>query len=159
MRKKSRRSLLKIFWGEDRGVAATEFALVAPVFIFLIIGVFDYGSLMFERMRMENMAHSAADYMVAGGAEEYLADDLFQNYFSDETQQSGSPISLQTERSCECENGGAISCDAGVCEGGLNDYKRQFQTVEISKTYRLSFSYPGLPEEQVITGRARIQVR
>lgn len=152
-------SLLKLFLGEEKGVAATEFALAAPLFIFLVIGIFDYGRLTFERMRMENLAHSAADYMVAGGEEDYLMDDLFQNYFPEDDRESATTISLQTDRSCECESGASISCETGICEGGANDYKRQFQTVEVSRTYRLSFSYPGLPEEQILRGRARMQVQ
>ncbi len=152
-------STITRFLKNESGVAATEFALVAPILIFLLIGVFDYGMLVRERMKMENIANSAADYMVAGGDEDYLAEDLLQNYFPDDDEQTVSTISIETERVCECESGSSISCEADICSGGESDYKRQFQTVEVSRPYQLLFAYPGLEQEQVLRGRARMQVR
>lgn len=151
---------MKKFISGEGGVAAVEFALVAPVLLFLLVGTFDYGMLVFERMRMENLAHSATDYMVAGGNEADLADDLFANYFpDDEAEETISSIAIEAERFCECEDGSAISCETDICPGGEDDYKRQFQTVDVTRTYELLFSYPGLTREQVLTGRARIQIR
>ena len=54
------------FIKDKSGVAATEFALIAPVFLLLLIGVIDYGVYMNNVMHLENTARSAAQYVVQG---------------------------------------------------------------------------------------------
>ncbi|MCB1556674.1 MAG: pilus assembly protein [Alphaproteobacteria bacterium] len=58
------------------GVAATEFALIAPVFALFLAGVFDYGMYINTNMRMENTARSAAEYVIQGGDSGLISDDV-----------------------------------------------------------------------------------
>lgn len=43
-----------------RGVAAVEFALVLPVLLALLLGIFDYGYVFFVRLGMTNAAREGA---------------------------------------------------------------------------------------------------
>lgn len=49
------------------GAAAVEFALVLPVLILLLIGMFDYGALAFQTMEVQAAAHAGADYAIHNG--------------------------------------------------------------------------------------------
>lgn len=49
------------------GVAAIEFALIAPAFAILLLGVSEYGLLVFERSQMTSAVNTGVRYYMAGG--------------------------------------------------------------------------------------------
>jgi Flp pilus assembly protein TadG len=53
---------IRQFWSSTAGVAATEFALVAPIFIVLTLGVIDVGTAVFERFELKTAARVGAEY-------------------------------------------------------------------------------------------------
>ena len=57
----------------QRGVAAVEFALIAPILLILLIGVFDFGMFINTQMRLENLSRSIAEYIIQGGEEDHVA--------------------------------------------------------------------------------------
>ncbi|MDQ4213403.1 pilus assembly protein [Microbacterium capsulatum] len=48
---------------EDRGVAAVEFAILLPVLILLMLGIFEFGRLFNEQVTVTNAAREAARVM------------------------------------------------------------------------------------------------
>lgn len=55
-------SLLWAWKGDQRGSVAVEFALVAPVLLFLLAGVVDIGSATYARLSLDARVTAAAEY-------------------------------------------------------------------------------------------------
>ena len=54
------------FAKDRRGIAAVEFALIGPVMLFLLIGVFETASLIFAKWSLESAAYDAARFGSTG---------------------------------------------------------------------------------------------
>lgn len=52
--------------GEKRGQSLVEFALVAPIFFLLVMGIFDFGRLFFTQMTLQNALRQAGRFAVTG---------------------------------------------------------------------------------------------
>ena len=50
----------------DRGQSLVEFALVAPLFFILVMGIFDFGRLFFTQMTLQHALRQAGRYAVTG---------------------------------------------------------------------------------------------
>ncbi|MBY0407901.1 MAG: pilus assembly protein [Rickettsiales bacterium] len=48
------------FWREQDGVSALEFALIAPVFLFLLSGIIEFSLIMLTNTVMESAAHATS---------------------------------------------------------------------------------------------------
>jgi len=58
---------LRACLSDHRGVAAMEFALLAPVLTTLVIGLVDFGNLAYASMEVQVAAHAGADYALHSG--------------------------------------------------------------------------------------------
>lgn len=147
------KKLFRNYLQNSDGVAAVEFALLAPVLIFIFVGMFDFGRYLQQKMQLDNMARNAAEYVRHGGD----ADNLETDVFAEATPASAQADALQitAEENCECAAGVDVSCSA---VNGCNGYMRRFFSVELQQTYRPLFNYPGLPDNITLTGFSRMQV-
>ena len=143
----------KNFLRDTRGAAAAEFALLAPVLLFLMIGVADFGRYLHMKMQLDNLARNAAEYVRQGGDPDYLQQDvLLQAEFLGSDTES---LQVTAEEFCECYDGVEAICSAtSPCGGG---YMRRFFAVELQQSFRSMLPYPGLPEEVILTGFSRMQ--
>lgn len=56
------------YLGESaKGVAAIEFAFIAPALVALLLGITEYGLLIFERSKMTSAVGTGSHYFMAGG--------------------------------------------------------------------------------------------
>jgi len=55
--------------GDRRGIAAVEFALIAPILIFVAIGVNDLAQLTTKQNDMHSGVSAAAEYIMRGGSD------------------------------------------------------------------------------------------
>lgn len=131
------------------GVAATEFALIAPIFAMLLVGTADMGMYILENMRLQNAAHAAASYVAQAQSEENAATVAAEIY------NGRGQIDVDTELACECADGVPLVCPASC---GADDYQRRFINITINGTFNSLFPYPGLPEEMSLAGYARMRV-
>ncbi|MEQ8666818.1 MAG: TadE/TadG family type IV pilus assembly protein [Rhodospirillales bacterium] len=60
---------IRSFRRNRRGVTAVEFALVAPVFLYLLIGIFEVALMMFGIAMVETAAQNAARQLLTGTAQ------------------------------------------------------------------------------------------
>lgn len=135
------------------GVAAVEFALLAPILIFIFVGMFDFGRYLQQKMQLDNMARNAAEYVRHGGDADNLATDVLAE--ATPASAEADALEITTEENCECSGGIGISCSA---TGGCGGYMRRFFSIELQQTYRPLFDYPGLPDNIILTGFSRMQV-
>lgn len=135
------------------GAAAVEFALLAPLFVMLIMGIADFGVYVNQRMQLENLARAAVEYVVKGGEEENVQADVLEAALPPSELEE---VTAEAEATCECSSSGAAGVCGTSCENGA--YQRRFYSMSITRTYNPLFVYPGLPEQISITGYARLQV-
>lgn len=140
------------FFKSESGVAAVEFSLVAPILIFLMIGLMDMGIYIRDRMKLEQISRAAVDYVMQGGLEENITTDIL-NYYD---QAHADQYTISTERVCTCSDGVAQTCDAVSCDSG--DYSRQFFQVNIDRTFQTTFPYPGISDEISLKGHSRMRL-
>lgn len=152
---------LSYFFRND-GVAAVEFALVAPFLLLLLIGLYDLGSYMNQKMRLENAARAAAEYVNQGGDEADLQSDIVLLTEFSASSESLDTLQMETEYVCECTGGAVVDCDTGTCDDGSGDtdtYMRRYFLVNLNMTMQPVIPYPGLPGALGLSGDARIQVQ
>ena len=157
--------LFKRWKRNEEGVAAIEFSFIAPILLLLCVGMLDFGMVIYEKMRLENMAQAAADYLINGGSDDNLEDDVLNAYKSDsesaqEEQRGISVLDINIDLQCECSDGSSINCSlANTCgeavEGG---YRRRFYSVTVGKQYETFLPYGVIPQQIDLQGSARIQL-
>jgi hypothetical protein len=64
---------------QERGIAATEFGLMAPVFILLMMGLFDLGHMMYARAVFEGAVEKAARASSLETGDTAAADQMVEN--------------------------------------------------------------------------------
>lgn len=147
-------SLPSLFLKSDSGAAAVEFAMTAPLLILLMVGIFDMGSYIRDRMRLEQISRAAVDYVMQGGQDENIKQDVVSYY--DQAGTDAGLYDVSSERVCTCSDGVAQSCSAVSC--GSGDYSRQYVEVTINRTYTTLFDYPGIPHSINLAGSARMRL-
>jgi Flp pilus assembly protein TadG len=140
----------------ERGIAAIEFAIIAPVLIFLVIGVADYGMFMNQKMKLQDLTVMAVQYVSQGGsASNVVANVIDTSDYYIAAAAKGQVISVTTSDVCECSGGVSKACNLTCPNAG--DYLRHFFAVTLQSTYTPIFAYPGLPASMTLQGYSRIQ--
>ena len=133
---------MKLFTGKFRrnkdGVAATEFALIAPVLVFQLLGICDYCLYMNTVIRLELATRGAAQYMLNGGDPENIVEDVIIPSNLGVAAANADDVLVRQDVVCRCGDGTEISCDT-TC--GAGDYQRHFIEVEMT----VNFTAPFLP--------------
>lgn len=136
----------------SRGASALELALLSPVLLLLLVGVFDFGSAIRGKMQLNNAATAGAQFAVL--------DDRDANGLRTAVSSAtplGGDFTVTTARVCECLDGRVVSCSSpDSC--GTGTRRRQFIEVAVSRPFPLLLDYPGVANPLSLTGRSRIQV-
>lgn len=140
---------MKIYIEDSRGVAAVEFALMFPVLILLIAGIFDFGSYLNMTMKMGNTARAAAQYVAQGGSINNIQNDII-------LPNNLSNITVDAKYVCECKAGAVADCSTGTCAS--NDYLRHFIEVKLDMKYNAILVQSGLTDSMNIESYAKLQV-
>lgn len=96
-----------------RGVAAAEFALVAPVLILLVLGTFDVATMVQTSIRLERAARAGAQYAVANSSDMAAVQAQVIAAWPELTT-ANVPLPVLA---CECA-GTVVACTQ-TCPGGL----------------------------------------
>jgi len=142
--------ILQTYGSLTHGVAAVEFALLAPLLIVLIIGTIDFAMFIQERMRIHNVANASAEYVVQVQDDANLlvvAEEAYQGNFID--------LELASSFECECSDGAVYACPVSCSSG---DYQRRFVVFDVSGQFEAMFPYPGLPQSVSIETSVRRRV-
>jgi Flp pilus assembly protein TadG len=85
-------------WRDERGVSAVEFALVAPVLLICLIGIYDVGSMVYKRTDMHAALRSGTQYFMNGGDDLAKAENIVEQAWTTKPDQ----VTVQAERFCQC---------------------------------------------------------
>lgn len=146
---------MKRFLSDKSGVAATEFALMAPPLLLLVIGMFDFGTYLNVTMKLENTARAAVEYVFQGGDPDNIQEEVFDN--SSLGAEFATVEVTKADYVCACEDGAAVDCDTGTCDAD-GDYKRRYFEVTLDMEYDPLMSYPGLGDTMSLRGHTILRM-
>ncbi len=135
----SLKALAGRFRREDKGVAAMEFGLVAPILFFGLLSAIDIGLAVNERMDVNHVLRAGAEAAINKSDEAdvlaIMAATAQQNMTVDLNGQ-GAPtdLSLSVDQYCACPDATevAVACST-VCTGDVPTYV--YYQIDGSKTY------------------------
>lgn len=108
------RKLMKRFRRNQRGVAAVEFALIAPLFALLGVCTADIGFAVAAKIDMDQSLRGAAQVAMANLHDDTQLQTALQQSFGGQT-----PVPTVTAASqCECSSGGGATSCYAPCGGG-----------------------------------------
>lgn len=108
------RNLLGSFNADVRGIAATEFALIAPVLAIITVLMSDVGQAAVSAMNMDAAVRAAIQYAMNGGEDMTLAKKVGLGAWG------GAPLdaSFTSTQMCTCGSAGA-TCGAACADGSV----------------------------------------
>lgn len=137
-------------WRAKDGVAALEFAVVAPVLLLFVAEAFSLGSLVWAKMQVENAARAGAIYASTRSVNATSIDGVVAGATRLGAAIKATPVATE---SCGCpdESQGVVAAACGsTCAGGAN--AGQYVTVFTQTTYSVPFPLPGLGTQVTLTG-------
>jgi Flp pilus assembly protein TadG len=146
---------LKLFRSES-GTSLIEFALIAPVLIFMLIGLIEVGRYAFFSIVAANAARAGVQY----GAQS-LATAADTSGMKSAALQDGLSLSnwtANTTATSLCSiNGGALQpCTTSSSGPPANTI--YYVSVQVNGTFNPMLSYPGIPKNVPISGKAVMRV-
>ncbi len=124
---------LRNFLKKTEGVAATEFGLIAPLFIALMVGTYDTGMYISQKNKLENLSRAAAEYVMLGGLPENVETDLIDVVQSSDFGLNNVSV-VKSRLVCTCSDGISAECgDSEIC--GEDDYLRTYVEIELTHEF------------------------
>lgn len=132
------------------GTVSLELALVAPMLLFMFIGIFDMGFLLFQQMEVEAAADAGALYAFAKGSGGFnatkVAAVVTAASYPTQTAISATPA---PHKACGCPNGSsgltsaACGPPAATCSNGFT--AATYAVISAQVTPTPIFNWPGYP--------------
>ncbi|MBF0356877.1 MAG: pilus assembly protein [Alphaproteobacteria bacterium] len=102
-----------------KGVATVEFALIIPLFLLMLMGLFDFGNFLYQRMELENAVNAGSKYAIR-----YTTDTVgIESVITSSTELTDFS-SIASTKLCECSTnlGVSVSCSSTCVGGFLNEF-------------------------------------
>lgn len=133
----------------DRGASALEFALVAPLLVFIMLAVADYGNALQQSIRLEAAARSGAQTVLGGVYNDARIRTAVSANLSDWRLTTDTPrgdVTLTTSLQCRCPgtNGTVFDCTTGDPEatcGAPGDFN-EYVSITLTRPYAALFVVP-----------------
>ncbi len=141
--------------GRDRrtGSALVEFALVAPVLLFLLAAVLDYSTLLRTATALANAARTGAQY---GSRSPASATDIGGIQTAAINSAPGiAGMTVTSARTCQCPGGSAVSCTGSCGSSKMLIYVQ----VTARATAPTMFSYAPLGFSGAATARVTMRAQ
>jgi Flp pilus assembly protein TadG len=138
-----------------RGTAAIEFALAAPMFLILFLGLVEIGFGTYQAMQVQDAAEAGALYASEYGWNPSGISAAVVNA-TGATGLTATPASVEF---CGCPTSTGITavvCTA-TCTGGVTP--GTYVKVSAALPHQTILSYPGLPLPATLTGQSTIRLQ
>ena len=142
---------MRAFFRNDRGMGAIEFALVAPMVILVLAGIFSGSSYIQQDSSMRDSVEAAAKYYIQGGTTDDKALAIAQAAWTNKPSDG----TVSVTRTCICA-GAAASC-SGVCSSG--SVPEIHLTIVATSTWADPLFNPIFPDGLNLNEREVIRVR
>lgn len=117
-------------WARDRGAAAVEFAIIAPILIAALTGIVDYGLAMYNKMELMGAVRAGAQVALI----DYTDTTAIKQAVVDSTNAGITTADVTTTQFCECADGSTITCGNTCADSSSNRY---FMTISATQNYTL----------------------
>lgn len=137
------------FTSSERGTSALEFALLAPVFALLLLGLIDVGRYMYFSILAAHAARAGVQY---GSQNVYSAADATGMQAAAYAEL---PTGFLAKASYYCMlNGTIVTCSTGT-PASANTY---YVKVIVTGTFNSIFKYPGVPQSVNVSSTTQMRV-
>jgi Flp pilus assembly protein TadG len=139
---------------DRRGVAAVEFALVAPVLAGILLPMADLGIGAYKKMRVQDAAESGAQYALLNGFNSAAIVSAATN------ATSLTSVTATAAESYHCITSnviGAAVTSGTTCSDGST--AGTYVSVNTQITYSMLISYPGLTNPMTLAGYTMIRIQ
>jgi Flp pilus assembly protein TadG len=137
----------------EKGTSAVEFALLAPVMIFLVVGMIDIGRYAYYAVLASNAARAGAQY----GAQD-LAHVGQTTGIQSAASADGAPSTFSTTATCKVSvnNGAMAACPSG----GTTPASGTVYYIQVTTTnsFNTLVPYPGISNPVSVTGSSTMRV-
>ena len=142
------------FSRDDKGVAALEFGLIAPLLIAIAVCTVDLGMGFYQNMQVQNAAQAGATYASLHG----FAATGISNAVLSATDVSGLTVSPAPAQACGCpSSAGIVWTDCSMqCSGGASP--GTYVTVGAQATYNTLLPYPGVPQSFTLSAQTVVRI-
>jgi len=107
-----------LFWRKEDGVAALEFALIAPILIVLFLGLADIGFAFYETSRLNQITRTTAEAAMSLREQTRLQRVLDQEITLIGDSIGGNPYVGSIAVSCTCPSEASPPNCSGICADG-----------------------------------------
>lgn len=143
------------FKNNNQGVAAVEFALIAPVFIIFLLGIIDAGFAIYTNMQVQTSSHAGMQYAVARG---YNVAGI-TSAITNATTASNISVPFAPIQFCGCPSETGVvgaTCGGSCPDGGVAG---TYVSVFARGTYTTLLSYPIIPNSLTFTEQSTVRIR
>lgn len=144
------------FWRREDGVAAIEFALIAPIVLILFVGMVNVGFRLYEESRLNQATRETAEAAMFTRNLTSLQAVLDNQLASLGRSVGGEPFTGTVTLACECVDPAQPTQCAGTCAGSSLPSAISVR-IEASLLYRPLF--PLLGRTVTLQSRMQVQVR
>lgn len=142
----------------ESGAALIELAFLAPLFLVLLLGTFDFGRAFYLEMGLASGAQAGALF-----GSQNPTDTTGISTVTSNNVPGGSDLTVNTPTvayGCECPDGSHYGAGTGSCPStstcsGLSSVCRV--DVTVTGTYTPLFPWPGLPSSMTFTSKASMR--
>ncbi len=142
--------IISRLFGATDGTSAVEFALIAPVFLLVLVGIIDLGAVIRDKVELNNAAATAARYVLN---ENYSESNLVSVATSGSALDAND-ITATVSTVCGCSGGVSAQCGS-VCTDG--QAPGTYMLVDLTKVSTMILPYPGFGD-MTINGQSRMRL-
>jgi len=137
------------------GVAAIEFAIVAPMLVLAMVCTADLGLGIYRKMQVQNAAQAGAEYAIVHG---YVSASI-TTAVSNATTFSGISATPAPSQFCGCPSStGVTTTDCGgTCSGGSSP--GTYVSVGAQAKYTTILPYPIMPNSFTFNARSTVRIQ
>ena len=150
----------------ERGNAAVEFAIIAPVLVGLLVPIADFGLYIYDQMQLNLAAQAGMEYAARNG---WNPTGFQQAAINASPSLNLTAQSVNASQFCGCPSGTAIAqqnCSdpntgqqAHCGNNAANPLVGTYVNVTATYQYNTLFHYPGIPDSQTLTSGASLAFR
>jgi Flp pilus assembly protein TadG len=142
----------------DRGTSMIEFAIVAPVFIFLMIGIIEIGRYTYFAILAAHAARAGVQYGAQNLTTAADAANSGPNTAAAALQDAQSLTNWKVTSSILCtSNNVSVACPTNST-GAVSPNNFYYVQVQVTGKFDSLLKYPGIPQQIPVTGSAIMRV-